>query len=35
MARLGPAGRLALVSAGTILVSVFAGADKPFIYFQF
>jgi alginate O-acetyltransferase complex protein AlgI len=35
MARLGPAGRLALVSAVTILVSVFAGADKPFIYFQF
>jgi alginate O-acetyltransferase complex protein AlgI len=35
MERLSPSGQVALVGCMGILVSVFAGADKPFIYFQF
>ena len=35
MARLGPKGQVALVGCMGMLVSVFAGADKPFVYFQF
>jgi len=35
MDRLSPRGRIALVAGSTILLSVFAGTDKPFIYFQF
>ena len=35
MARLGPKGRVVLVGAMAVLVTVFTGAEKPYIYFQF
>jgi alginate O-acetyltransferase complex protein AlgI len=35
MARLGPTARVALVAGSTMLISVFAGTENPFIYFQF
>ena len=35
MERLGPRGQVALVVGMGGLVSLFAGLDKPFVYFQF
>ncbi len=35
MARLSPSGRVALVAVMAVLVTIFTGSEKPYIYFQF